>query len=474
MEPKGDIGVIGLAVMGSNLVLNMSDNGFNVIVFNRTVSKTHVFINGAANGRNNIIPAYTIEEFIKNLKSPRKIMLMVKAGIAVDQFIDKLLPYLKKGDLIIDGGNSYFKDSVNRAEYLEAKGLMYIGAGISGGELGARHGPSIMPGGTKTAWPLIEKIFRSICAKTADGTPCCDWVGPDGSGHYVKMVHNGIEYGDMQIISEAYHLLRSAMGMSADEIADTFKLWNDTELNSYLVEITSDILRYRESDGSPLLDKILDTAGQKGTGRWSIQSASDLGVPVTLITEAVFSRMLSSFKEQRISASEILPGSSKQINSKDIVPEDVQKALLASKIISYTQGFMLMHAASLEYNWKLEYGNIALLWREGCIIRSTFLDYIKNAFELNSELSNLLMDKYFCDLIGKCLDSWRAVVAFAVQTGIAVPAFSSALAFYDGYRSKNLPANLIQAQRDYVGSHMYERVDQPRGKFFHTNWIKNR
>ncbi|NLW31794.1 MAG: decarboxylating NADP(+)-dependent phosphogluconate dehydrogenase [Fibrobacter sp.] len=473
MEPKGDIGVIGLAVMGSNLVLNMSDNGFDVIVFNRTASKTHDFINGAANGRSNIIPAYTIEEFIKNLKRPRKIMLMVKAGIAVDQFIDKLLPYLENGDLIIDGGNSYFKDSVNRAEYLEKKGVMFIGVGISGGELGARHGPSIMPGGTKTAWPLIEKIFRSICAKTADGTPCCDWVGPDGSGHYVKMVHNGIEYGDMQIISEAYHILRSAMGMSTDEIADIFKLWNDTELNSYLVEITSDILRCRDSDGSPLVDKILDTAGQKGTGRWSIQSASELGVPVTLITEAVFSRMLSSFKEQRVSASEILPGPSKKINSIEIVPEDVQKALLASKIISYTQGFMLMHAASLEYNWDLKYGNVALLWREGCIIRSTFLDYIKNGFELNPELSNLLMDEYFCDLISKCLDSWRIVVAFAVQTGIAVPAFSSALAFYDGYRSKNLPANLIQAQRDYFGSHMYERVDQPRGKFFHTNWIEN-
>ncbi|WP_319562022.1 decarboxylating NADP(+)-dependent phosphogluconate dehydrogenase [Marispirochaeta sp.] len=470
-ERKADIGLIGLAVMGQNLVLNMNDKGFKVAVFNRTVSKVDDFLKGPAKGRETIYGAHSTEEFVSLLERPRKVMLMVKAGDVVDKFIEMVLPHLEEGDLIIDGGNSHFPDTIRRTKALADKGILYIGTGVSGGEEGARRGPSMMPGGNKKAWPLVKDIFQSIAAKTNDGEPCCDWVGEDGAGHYVKMVHNGIEYGDMQLICEAYMLMKNALGMDADEMHKVFKEWNTGELDSYLVEITRDILAFKDEDGSALVEKILDTAGQKGTGKWTGVSSLDLGVPVTLIGEAVFARCLSAMKEERVEASNVLSGpDGKFSGNKATFIEDIKQALLASKIISYTQGYMLMREAAREYGWNLNYGGIALMWRGGCIIRSAFLGRIKDAFDKKADLNNLLMDAWFKNKIDECQASWRRVVAKAVELGIPTPAFSTALAFYDGYRNDRLPANLLQAQRDYFGAHTYERVDKPRGEFFHTNW----
>ncbi len=470
-EKQADIGLIGLAVMGQNLVLNMNDNGYTVAVFNRTVSKVDDFLSGAAKGRDTLLGAHSMEEFVASLKRPRKVMLMVKAGDVVDSFIDMVLPHLEEGDLIIDGGNSHFPDTIRRTKTLEEKGILYIGTGVSGGEEGARRGPSMMPGGNKKAWPLVKDIFQSIAAKTEDGEPCCDWVGEDGAGHYVKMVHNGIEYGDMQLICEAYMLMKNALGMEADAMHEVFKEWNTGDLDSYLVEITRDILGFKDDDGSALVEKILDTAGQKGTGKWTGVSSLDLGVPVTLIGEAVFARCLSAMKDERVEAAKVLsgPDTSYDGDKKGFI-DDIQKALLASKIVSYTQGYMLMREAAREYGWNLNYGGIALMWRGGCIIRSAFLGKIKDAFDKNPELNNLLLDDWFKDKINECQAAWRRVVAKAVELGIPTPAFSTALAFYDGYRNDRLPANLLQAQRDYFGAHTYERVDKKRGEFFHTNW----
>jgi 6-phosphogluconate dehydrogenase len=467
---QNDIGLIGLAVMGKNLVLNMNDHGYRVAVFNRTVEKVDDFINGPASGRT-IQGAHSLEELVGMLKRPRRVMLMVKAGQPVDDFIEKLLPLLEPGDIIIDGGNSNFEDSIRRTAYLEAHGLYFIGTGISGGEEGARHGPSIMPGGSPQAWPHVKPIFQSIAAKVEDGTPCCDWVGEDGAGHFVKMVHNGIEYGDMQLISETYHLMRFGLGFSYDRLHDTFAEWNRGKLNSYLIEITSDIMGFKDEDGSPLVEKILDSAGQKGTGRWTVASALEAGIPLTLIAEAVLARSLSALKDERLEAAPLLKGPSEsfQGDAQGLVA-DLQQSLYASKIISYAQGYMLMRAAAQERGWNLNYGGIALMWRGGCIIRSIFLGEIKTAYERNPGLDNLLLDSYFCAEVEAAQPAWRRVVAQAVQLGIPVPAMSSALAFYDGYRHARLPANLIQAQRDYFGAHTYERIDQPRGKFFHTNW----
>ena len=470
-EKKADIGLIGLAVMGQNLVLNMNDKGFKVAVFNRTVSKVDDFLKGPAKGRDTIYGAHSVEEFVAQLERPRKVMLMVKAGDVVDSFIEMVLPHLEEGDLIIDGGNSHFPDTIRRTKALADKGILYIGTGVSGGEEGARLGPSMMPGGNKKAWPLVKNIFQSIAAKTDDGEPCCDWVGEDGAGHYVKMVHNGIEYGDMQLICEAYMLMKNALGMDADEMHEVFKEWNTGDLDSYLVQITRDILAFKDEDGSALVEKILDTAGQKGTGKWTGVSSLDLGVPVTLIGEAVFARCLSAMKEERVEAGKVLSGpDAKFSGDKATFIEDIKKALLASKIISYTQGYMLMREAAREYGWNLNYGGIALMWRGGCIIRSVFLGRIKEAFDKKADLNNLLMDDWFKNKIDECQASWRRVVAKAVELGIPTPAFSTALAFYDGYRNDRLPANLLQAQRDYFGAHTYERVDKPRGRFFHTNW----
>jgi len=468
---KADIGLIGMAVMGQNLVLNMNDKGFTVAVFNRTVSKVDDFLQGPAKGRDTIWGAHSLEELIDLLARPRKIILMVRAGDAVDQFIETLLPHVEKGDLIIDGGNSHFPDTVRRTEYLAEKGILYVGTGVSGGEEGARHGPSLMPGGNPRAWPLIKEIFQAIAAKVEDGTPCCDWVGESGAGHYVKMVHNGIEYGDMQLICEAYYLMKELLGFDHETMHAAFADWNRGELESYLIEITRDIMAFKDEDGSPLVEKILDTAGQKGTGKWTGINALDLGIPVTLIVEAVFARCLSTLKEARVEASKVLKGPEAAFGGdKEAFVEDIRQALLASKIASYAQGFMLMREASREYGWNINYGGIALMWRGGCIIRSRFLGRIKEAFDKTPDLANLLLDDYFRDVIDRAQPSWRRVVAEAVQAGIPVPALSSALAFYDGYRSARLPANLLQAQRDYFGAHTYERVDAPRGKFFHTNW----
>lgn len=470
MAKKADIGLIGLAVMGENLVLNMESKGFTVAVYNRTVDKVEQFVNGRAKGKN-IIGTYSLQELVDALEKPRRVMLMVKAGKPVDDFIELLLPYLEKGDIIIDGGNSHFPDSIRRTKYLESKGLLFIGTGVSGGEEGALRGPSIMPGGSSAAWPYVKPIFQAIAAKVADGTPCCDWVGNDGAGHFVKMVHNGIEYGDMQLISETYQIMKDLLGMSADEMSEVFRTWNSRDLNSYLIEITADILAYKDGDGKPLVDKILDTAGQKGTGKWTSIESLDLGIPLTLISEAVFARCLSALKDERVAASKVLKGP--QVNFKGDKNEflnDLEKALYASKIMSYAQGFTLMRAASEEYKWNLNYGNIALLWRNGCIIRSVFLGKIKEAFDNNPGLTNLMLDPFFKDKIEKAQDSWRRVVATAVMNGIWIPAFSTALNYFDGYRQERLPANLLQAQRDYFGAHQYERVDRPRGEFFHTNW----
>jgi 6-phosphogluconate dehydrogenase len=468
---QADIGVVGMAVMGQNLVLNMNDKGFSVAVYNRTTSKMEDFLAGPAKGRETIVGGKTLEEFIGQLAKPRKVMLMVKAGTVVDKFIESIVPLLDEGDLIIDGGNSNFKDTIRRTKHLAEKGLLFIGTGVSGGEEGARHGPSLMPGGNPEAWPLVKNIFQSVAAKTPDGQPCCDWVGENGAGHFVKMVHNGIEYGDMQLICEAYQLMKNVLGMTHDEMHETFKEWNSGQLDSYLIEITADIMAYKDEDGSPLVEHILDTAGQKGTGKWTGIESLDLGIPVTLIAEAVFARCLSALKDERVAASKILKGPDAVFQgSKPDFIEDIRRALLASKIVSYAQGFMLMREAAQEYGWSLNFGSVALMWRAGCIIRSVFLGDIKNAFDGNPELANLLLDDYFRDVVHECQTSWRRVVAKSVELGVPAPAFSTALAFYDGYRSDRLPANLLQAQRDYFGAHTYERLDRPRGEFFHTNW----
>ncbi|MDD3997247.1 MAG: decarboxylating NADP(+)-dependent phosphogluconate dehydrogenase [Sphaerochaetaceae bacterium] len=471
MSKKADIGLIGLAVMGQNLVLNMNDHGYSVAVFNRTTSKVDEFLADAAKGRSTIIGTHSLEELVASLSIPRKVMLMVKAGDVVDQFIEQLLPLLQPGDVIIDGGNSHYPDTTRRTRSLKEKGILYIGTGVSGGEEGARLGPSIMPGGNYQAWPLVKPILQDISAKVGEGIPCCDWVGEEGAGHYVKMVHNGIEYGDMQMICEAYDLLRQGLGLSHDELHEIFSEWNEGELDSYLIEITRDIMAMKDEDGQPLVTKILDRAGQKGTGKWTGISSLELGVPVTLIVEAVYARCLSALKSERVTASKLISGPDKRIEGeKAALVEDIRKALLASKIVSYAQGYMLMREAARENGWKLNYGGIALMWRGGCIIRSVFLGKIKEAFERDTELNNLLIDPYFNKVMSDCQSAWRRTVARAVSAGIPVPAMSSALAFFDGYRSEQLPANLLQAQRDYFGAHTYERIDQPQGRYFHTNW----
>jgi 6-phosphogluconate dehydrogenase len=469
--PKQNIGLIGLAVMGENLVLNMEAHGFSVAVFNRTTSKVDRFVNGRAKGKN-IQGCYSVKELVDSLEKPRKIMLMVKAGKPVDDFIELLIPHLDRGDIVIDGGNSHFPDTIRRTKYLQEKGFLFIGTGVSGGEEGALKGPSIMPGGSAQAWPHVKPIFQAIAAKTDDGSPCCEWVGSDGAGHFVKMVHNGIEYGDMQMICEAYALMEKGLGMSADEMHGVFAKWNQGELDSYLIEITRDIMAKKEDQtGKPMIDVILDTAGQKGTGKWTSQEALDLGIPAMTIAEAVFARTVSAIKEERVAASKILHGpTAKFEDTPAAAVEMIRHALYASKICSYAQGFQLMRAAAREYNWELNFGEIALMWRSGCIIRAQFLGKIKEAFDKEPRLANLLLSPYFKQAIAKNQDAWRRVIAMAVQTGIPVPAFSSALAYYDSYRSERLPANLLQAQRDYFGAHTYERVDKPRGEFFHTNW----
>ncbi len=470
MEKKADIGLIGLAVMGENIVMNMESKGFTVAVYNRTTSKVDAFVNGRAKGKN-IIGTHSLEELRESLSRPRKVMMLVKAGSPVDDYIDKLVDILEPGDVIIDGGNSHFPDTIRRTKYVESKGLLYIGTGVSGGEEGALKGPSMMPGGSEAAWPLVKPIFQAICAKVEGGAPCCDWVGSDGAGHFVKMVHNGIEYGDMQLICESYQLMKDMLSLTADEMHEVFAAWNKTELDSYLIEITSAILKKKDEDGKPLVDKILDRAGQKGTGKWTAISALDEGVPLTLIGEAVFARCLSSMKDERVEASKAFDIDRKKYTGdrKEMI-EDIRKALLASKIISYAQGYVLMMSAAKTYGWDLNYGSIALLWRGGCIIRSTFLGKIKEAFDNNRDLSNLLLDPYFSSTIKALVPSWRKVVANAALSGIPVPTFSSALSYFDGYTTENLPANLLQAQRDYFGAHTYERVDRERGVFFHTDW----
>jgi 6-phosphogluconate dehydrogenase len=466
---KADIGLVGLAVMGQNLVLNMNDNGFVVAVYNRTTSKVDDFLAGPAKGTN-IIGCHDLSSFVKNLKRPRRVMLMVKAGPVVDSFIDQLIPYLEVGDIIIDGGNSLYNDSDRRTYELHQKGILFVGTGVSGGEEGARNGPSIMPGGNHAAWPAVKPIFQAIAAQV-DGEACCDWVGNDGAGHYVKMVHNGIEYGDMQLICEAYQMMREGLGMSGDEIQSVFAEWNEGVLDSYLIEITRDILAVKEDDGSLLIDNILDTAGQKGTGKWTGMNALDLGIPLTLIGEAVFSRCLSARKDERVAASKVLPRLAEEFSGDKIeMVNAIRDALYASKIISYAQGYMLMHEAADTYGWELNYGGIALMWRGGCIIRSQFLANIREAFDRKPDLKNLLLDQFFIDAITEALPGWRKAVGLAISLGIPAPTFGSALSFYDGYRSARLPANLLQAQRDYFGAHTYERLDEPRGEFFHTNW----
>jgi len=466
-----DIGVIGLAVMGQNLVLNMNDHGYKVAVFNRTVSKVDDFLNNEAKGTQ-VVGTHSVEELCGALKAPRRVMMMVKAGEVVDQTIEQVLPFLEKGDIIIDGGNSLYTDSTRRTKDLAAKGILFIGTGVSGGEEGARFGPSIMPGGNKNAWPHVKEIFQAIAAKVDDGTPCCDWVGEDGAGHYVKMVHNGIEYGDMQLIGEAYDLLKNGLGLTPDELAEVFTNWNKGELDSYLIEISAAIFAKKDDDGQPILDKILDAAGQKGTGKWTAISALDLGQPVTLIGESVFARCLSALKDERVAAAKVLkgPNTGKTVEEKIEFIEDVRRALYCSKIVSYAQGFMLLRAEEKEEGWNLNMGGIALMWRGGCIIRSAFLGDIKVAFDKDSQLQNLLLDSFFSDAINKYQSSWRKAVIQGIEIGVPMPAFSSALSFYDGYRTERLPANLLQAQRDFFGAHTYERVDKPRGEFFHTNW----
>ncbi|NGX47431.1 MAG: 6-phosphogluconate dehydrogenase, decarboxylating [Chlamydiae bacterium] len=470
-EQEADFGLIGLAVMGQNLVLNINDHGWKVAVFNRTVSKVDAFLSGPAKNTQ-VVATHSLEEFFKTLKRPRKVMFMVKAGNPVDMLIDECLPFLEKGDIVIDGGNSHYPDTERRMKMLQEKGILFVGTGISGGEEGARYGPSIMPGGNPDAWPLVKEILQAISAKAEeDGLPCCDWIGIGGAGHYVKMVHNGIEYGDMQLICEAFHLLTGILGIDYTELQQIFAEWNKGQLQSYLIEITGSILGHRDTDGAPMIDKILDVAGQKGTGKWTGISALDMGLPVTLIGEAVFARCLSALKDERVKASKIYSGPKVSFKGdKTQFIEDVRQALYASKIISYAQGFMLMRAAANEFKWELNYGSIALMWRAGCIIRSRFLNDIKKAYDKDAKLENLLFDDFFKKEITNAEESWRRVIATAVENGIPVPCFSTALAFFDGYRTERLPANLLQAQRDFFGAHTYERVDQPRGQFFHTNW----
>ena len=467
---KADIGLIGLAVMGENLVMNMESKGFTVAVYNRTTEKVDSFVHGRAAGKN-IIGCHSLRELADSLEKPRKVMMMVKAGAAVDDLIEQVIPYLEAGDILIDGGNSHFPDTIRRTKYVESKGLLYIGTGVSGGEEGALKGPSMMPGGSPAAWPYVKPIFQAICAKVENGEACCDWVGENGAGHFVKMVHNGIEYGDMQLICEAYQLMRDGLGMSNEEMRDVFAAWNETELDSYLIEITRDILGYKAANGESVVDHILDTAGQKGTGKWTAIAALDEGVPLTLIGEAVFARCLSAMKEERVAAAGAFPRTIPAFaGDKAAFIENIRKALYASKIISYAQGYTLMRSAAKTYGWNLNYGGIALMWRGGCIIRSVFLGKIKEAYDKDPGLENLLLDEYFRETIQGLVPAWREVVAYAVKTGIPMPAFSSALSYFNGYTTARLPANLLQAQRDYFGAHTYERTDAPRGQFFHTNW----
>ena len=466
---KANIGLIGLAVMGENLVMNMESKGFTVAVFNRTVEKVTRFVEGRAKGRH-IIGCRSIAELCVSLEKPRKVMMMVKAGAAVDALIEQLLPHLEPGDIIIDGGNAHYPDTIRRCAYVEGKGLLYVGCGVSGGEEGALKGPSMMPGGSPAAWPHVAPIFQSICAHV-DGAPCCDWVGEGGAGHFVKMVHNGIEYGDMQLICEAYQVMKDYLDMTDAEMRDVFAAWNETELDSYLIQITRDILAYEDADGGPIVEKILDTAGQKGTGKWTAITALDEGIPLTLIGESVFARCLSAIREERVAASKVLKGVAPKIDGdKKTFIEDIRQALYASKIVSYAQGYQLMRQAAKSYGWNLNYGGIALMWRGGCIIRSQFLGRIRDAFDKNPMLVNLMLDDFFREALAKAQGGWRRVCAQAMLNGIPVPAFASALSYYDGYRCARLPANLLQAQRDYFGAHTYERVDGPRGQFFHTNW----
>ena len=466
---NADIGLIGLAVMGQNLALNMSDHGFRVAVYNRTTERMREFVQGPAIGKA-IIGVQTLEDLVGALKAPRKIMLMVRAGKVVDDVIDSLLPLLESGDIIIDGGNSKFTDTDRRVALLQEKGMHFVGCGVSGGEEGARHGPAIMPGGDEKAWPEIRPLLQSIAARV-DDVPCCQWMGSGGAGHYVKMVHNGIEYGDMQLIAEAYHLMREGLGMNIDAIQKVFERWNQGVLNSYLIEITADILAYKDTDGEPLLDKILDSAGQKGTGKWTGISALELGVPLTLIGEAVFARCLSAFKEQRVRAQQILglPSADADVDI-DRTVDAIEQALYASKIISYAQGYMLMWEAAQIYGWDLHYGDIALVWRGGCIIRSRFLNNIKDAYAKDAHLENLLLDDFFGDAVRVAEPAWRKTCGLGIELGIPLPAMTAALSFFDGYRRGRLPANLIQAQRDYFGAHTYERLDRPLGEYFHTDW----
>ncbi len=472
MQGNCDIGLIGLAVMGQNLVLNMNDHGYKVAIFNRTTTKVDEFLADEAKGTQ-VVGAHSIEEMCAQLKTPRRVMIMVKAGEVVDQTIEQILPHLEKGDIVIDGGNSLFTDSNRRTKDLAEKGILFIGTGVSGGEEGARFGPSIMPGGNPDAWPHVKEIFQAIAAKVEDGTPCCDWVGEDGAGHYVKMVHNGIEYGDMQLIGEAYQLLKEGLGLTPDEFADVFTEWNKGELDSFLIEISATIFAKKDDDGAPIIDKILDTAGQKGTGKWTAISALDMGMPVTLIGESVFARCLSAIKDERVAASKLLEGpKAEKIPEEHRTEfiEEVRRALFCSKLISYAQGYMLLREAAKTYKWHLNMGGVALMWRGGCIIRSAFLNDIKQAYDKNPELENLLMDEFFFGVLNKYQASWRKAIIHAIEIGVPTPAFSTALAFYDGYRTERLPANLLQAQRDFFGAHTYERVDKPRGEFFHTNW----
>jgi 6-phosphogluconate dehydrogenase len=467
---KCDIGLIGLAVMGENLILNMESHGYSVAVFNRTVAKVDRFVQGRGKSEN-IVGCQSIEELAANLKRPRRIILMVKAGKAVDDFMEMIIPYLEPGDIIIDGGNSHFPDSIRRTKYMEEKGFLFIGTGVSGGEEGALKGPSIMPGGSPDAWPHVKPIFQDIAAKTAEGEPCCDWVGENGAGHFVKMVHNGIEYGDMQMICETYHIMKEGLCMSNQEMHEVFAEWNKGELDSYLIEITRDILAYKDEEGNEVLDLIMDRAGQKGTGKWTAIAALDVGQPLTLIGEAVFARCLSAIKDERVKASKVLVGPDAPCDvEKTAFIDDLRQALYASKIVSYAQGYQLMRAAAADYGWNLNYGGIALMWRGGCIIRSVFLGKIKQAFDRNPELTNLLLDPFFKEAVEGAQAAWRRVASKAIEIGIPMPAIGSALAYYDGYRHERLPANLLQAQRDYFGAHTYERVDKPKGEFFHTNW----
>ena len=467
---KADIGLIGLGVMGENLIMNIESKGFMVACFNRTTQVVTNFIEGRAKNHQ-IIGTYSLSELVQTLEKPRKVMLMIKAGSPVDAMIDQLIPLLEQGDVIIDGGNSHFPDTIRRTEYVESKGLYYIGMGVSGGEEGALHGPSLMPGGSQAAWEMVKPIFQGIAAKVSDNAICCDWVGENGAGHFVKMVHNGIEYGDMQLICEAYSLMKNLLGMSADEMQPVFTKWNKGELDSYLIEITADILAFKDEDGSPLVDKILDTAGQKGTGKWTAIASLDEGVPLTLITEAVYARCLSALKEERVHAAQVFTKEPTTFtgNKAEFI-ENIIQALYAAKIISYAQGYALMKTAAQTYHWNLNYGGIALMWRGGCIIRSGFLGKIKAAYDKNPALDNLMLDDYFKQIITSLIPNWRKVVATAILNGISIPTMASALTYFDGYTTKTLPANLLQAQRDYFGAHTYERIDRPRNEFVHTNW----